>query len=87
MAARRELAEETGLTAEGLDLFAVVDLDGADHTHIFRLSLFCATYCGGEPVAGDDAADVGWFTLAEMFKLPVTRSTLEAAQAILARPG
>ncbi|WP_157015168.1 NUDIX hydrolase [Mesorhizobium xinjiangense] len=85
-AARRELGEETGLAAGALELFTVIDLPGTGEEQTFRLSLFCAQYRGGKAVAGDDADDVGWFTLAEMGALPVTASTLEAARAILRRP-
>jgi mutator protein MutT len=82
-AARRELFEETGLTAEGFEVHEVLDVESATAGAVYRLTVFRATYVSGEPVAGDDAETAGWFTLDEMAALPVIASVLAAAKIIL----
>ena len=58
-AALRELAEETGVTAELLGLLDVVDL--IDGTHNAVLVDYAARWISGEPIAGDDAAEARFF--------------------------
>ena len=63
-AARRELAEETGLHVGPLHLAGHVDSihlsdDGRVRYH-FTILDFCAAWAGGEPAAGDDASAVIW---------------------------
>ena len=53
--ALRELREETGVSAELLGLLDVVD-HISEHGH-FVLIDWAARWAGGEPVAGDDAAE------------------------------
>jgi ADP-ribose pyrophosphatase YjhB (NUDIX family) len=88
-AARRELFEETGMTASSLELHRVIDLAGPDSLEgvIFRLHVFTGAAAGGEPVAGDDAAGAGWYRVEEMRALPVTASTLQAVRDILGGNG
>jgi ADP-ribose pyrophosphatase YjhB (NUDIX family) len=62
--ARRELREETGLTAGELVLVGHADsihhdADGRIEYHYTILD-FAARYDGGTPVAGDDAAAFAW---------------------------
>jgi ADP-ribose pyrophosphatase YjhB (NUDIX family) len=63
-AARRELLEETGLTAGALTLVAHVDSihrDGAGLVQYHYTILdFCGDYAGGEARAGGDVTDVAW---------------------------
>jgi 8-oxo-dGTP diphosphatase len=54
-AALRELAEETGVSAELLGLIEVLD-HISEHGHAVLID-FAARWTGGEPVAGDDAAE------------------------------
>lgn len=84
-AARRELFEETGLVAGALILFQILDLrsEGDREERVFRLHVFTGAG-GGDPVAADDAASVGWYAIEEMEHLPITPSTLAAAREILA---
>ncbi len=85
-AARRELLEETGLTADTLEAHAELELEGAVAGTVYRLTVFCALHVSGEPVAGDDAETAGWYSLDEMAQLPITASTLAAAKIILSLP-
>jgi 8-oxo-dGTP diphosphatase len=66
-AALRELAEETGVTAELLGLVDVVDHFG--ETGQMVLIDYAARWIAGEPVAGDDAAEARFFPLAEALDL------------------
>ena len=38
----------------------------------------------GDPLAGDDAAEAGWFSLADMASLDITGTTLAVAREIAA---
>jgi ADP-ribose pyrophosphatase YjhB (NUDIX family) len=55
---------------------------GENDQPIYRLHVFLGHSVEGEPAAADDAASLGWFSLAEMERLAITRSTLEAARAM-----
>lgn len=84
-AARRELEEETGLSADSLALFETVELaarlDG--EPVLFRLEVFAGHWSGGEAKAGDDAEALGWFAVGEMAALPAAESTVAVARAVL----
>jgi len=83
-AARRELFEETGLTAGELRLWKIIDVGGSRQGDgpIYRLHVFLGHSAEGNPAAADDAASLGWFSPDEMERLAVTPSTLEAARAM-----
>lgn len=61
-AAARELAEETGLEAEVGEVVQVMS-NFHDPAKLSVGVWFAGTVTGGELVAGDDAVDVGWFSL------------------------
>ena len=88
-AAARELREETGLSADDIRFHTLYELmsDGGDGDvpHHFVLAVHRAE-AAGVPVAADDAAEAGWFTIEAMAALPITASTLETARAIAATP-
>jgi 8-oxo-dGTP diphosphatase len=64
-AALRELLEETGVEAEILGLIDVIDsLDPAADWHGVLVD-YAARWTGGEPIAGDDAAQARFLPLAE----------------------
>jgi ADP-ribose pyrophosphatase YjhB (NUDIX family) len=87
-AVRRELAEETGLVLETvlpLQELLLPPSPNGDYP-AFRLLVFRGNGPSGEMHAGDDAAEVGWFSLEEMELLPIIPSVLETARAIAASP-
>jgi 8-oxo-dGTP diphosphatase len=82
-AVRRELFEETGLSADRLRPVDTLRLDAGDRTYL--LSVYCGSGTSGTLVAGDDASELGWYRLDAMAKMPVTQSTLEIARRIATR--
>lgn len=87
-AARRELAEETGLRGSDFVFLREFELEAAaPGIPGFRLRVFGGRCETGEPTPMDDADRAGWFTLAELDALPVIPSVLEMAKEILSRPG
>ncbi|HEX8304390.1 MAG TPA: NUDIX domain-containing protein [Jatrophihabitans sp.] len=73
----REVAEETGLAVE------VIRWAGRVHRlapggGIYVIDDFLCRVMGGTLLAGDDAADAGWFDLAGMTGLPLAAGLLEA---------
>jgi len=58
--AKRELFEETGVTAEELELVGVYDSISGPKRHVMLVA-YRVTAWSGEPHAGDDADDVAWF--------------------------
>lgn len=66
-AAIRELAEETGVAARAERVITAVDAFDHDAQGILRhhyvlVAVLC-TWLSGEPLAGDDALEAGWFPL------------------------
>ena len=82
-AARRELAEETGLVAGVLSPLVRVPVEGDDVD--YDLQVFFGRYAGGEPIAADDAAEATFFTLAEMENLQMPISVLEVGRNLLGK--
>jgi 8-oxo-dGTP diphosphatase len=69
-AARRELAEETGVSVGHLHLAAVVnnirpDEEGRIRFH-YTIIDYAAAWVGGGPVAGSDVSEVAWAPLADL---------------------
>lgn len=90
VAALRELAEETGITARLTGLVDVVDAiftsrtTGAVARH-YVLFDYAAVWISGEPVAGDDAGHAEWISPARLAELPLwdeTRRVIEAARKL-----
>ncbi|WP_334176242.1 NUDIX hydrolase [Pseudoxanthobacter sp.] len=69
-AAERELAEETGVSALAEGPVGLIDVIGHDGdgalAHHFVLVAIGCRWQAGEPVAGDDALEAGWFSLADV---------------------
>ncbi len=76
-AARRELLEETGLTAGEIRPLTQVTIHGAAGG--FLLHVFLAESVTGDLVAGDDAAAACWHSLEELNALAVPQSVREVA--------
>jgi ADP-ribose pyrophosphatase YjhB (NUDIX family) len=75
-AVAREVKEETGLDVEvGEPLWVgeAMDPDSPPGWH-FILIDFEARLAGGDLRVGDDAAEIGWFTLEEAQALPLTET-------------
>ncbi|WP_035692793.1 NUDIX hydrolase [Azospirillum halopraeferens] len=69
-AAVRELREETAVTAEPVRVLTALDAfewRGAPtpHRHFILVAVLCR-WLEGEPVAGDDALEARWFSLADL---------------------
>ena len=83
-AARRELAEETGVEVGPLAPLRDILIDSRnDGGSLYRLTVFGAHHLAGDPVAADDADEAVFFSLAEIEKLPLTDSTLEIVVELL----
>lgn len=84
-AARRELLEETGIIAESLRPVSEIFIEGRTESHPvdYLLTVFEATYAGGEAVAADDAETAAFYTLAEMEALPLAGSVFTIARKLL----
>ncbi len=83
-AARRELLEETGLTAGTLEPLTTVSIPDASGAPLFELTVFHGTEAGGLLVAADDAEDAGWFTAHEVATLALTGNVGDIAFSLLA---
>nr|WP_280141879.1 NUDIX domain-containing protein [Mesorhizobium sp. YR577] len=71
----REVAEETGSVVRAvqeLGQLNVLDGDGG----IYEIHDFLAERIGGEAIAGDDAADLGWFAKQQLRNLVLTPDLL-----------
>ncbi len=79
-AAAREVAEETGLVVAVGREWLVLDRPAGPDA-VFEIHDFVAEPVGGALRAGDDAADVGWFTPAELARLPLTTDLLAHLEA------
>jgi len=72
----REVAEETGLVVEVIRWVGRVYRPAPVGEYV--IDDFLCRVVGGALCAGDDAADAGWFNLAELTRLPLTTGLLQA---------
>ena len=87
-AAERELAEETGVTAEAREVLTCIDViaeDGAAY-HYALVAVHCRRVAG-EPVAASDAHEAEWFPLADVLegRLPISQGVPGIARLVLER--
>ncbi|MEQ8664520.1 MAG: NUDIX hydrolase [Rhodospirillales bacterium] len=85
----REALEETGLSIQVRGLVDVIDSishddDGRIEYH-YTLIDFAARVTGGTLRAGDDAAEVAWFTLDEVRALDTWATTIEIIEKAFER--
>lgn len=90
-AARREVAEETGLDIEILGFLGLAERHGEEYAgggH-YVICDFLARASGGDLLAGDDASEAGWFPLDGLPRpmAPGSREFLEACGIFAGRPG
>lgn len=76
----RELREETGLNVRVLTHAGRVMRPVGDGNRFVIDDYVCATSHIAEPVAGDDADAVGWFSAAELRRLDLVPLLLETLQ-------
>lgn len=74
-ACAREVVEETGIVVEVGREWLVLERPGTAGV-TYEIHDFVAEPVGGTLRAGDDAADVGWFSPDEMAALPLTTDLL-----------
>jgi 8-oxo-dGTP diphosphatase len=90
-AALRELAEETGVSASIAGLIDVIDSIGsqqsnADSDWHYLLVDFAGVWVSGEPIAGDDAIEAGFFPLEEALRRTrwdKTRDVISRSRAMI----
>ena len=84
-AARRELYEETGLRAGPLTPVEeiLIESEKGGLAVQFLLQVFSGWHVGGEPAPNDDAEEAGFFSLAEVLRLPLAGSVGDIAGRLL----
>ena len=79
-AAEREILEETGIIIQAREpvyTFDYIERDGSTRPRFhYVITDLIADYVGGEPRAGDDAADVRWVAAEELAGLNVSSKTV-----------
>ena len=83
----RELAEETGVAAEPVEVLTALDVirrDGAVLHHYVLIAVLCR-WSGGEGAAASDAEEIGWFDLAALSGLEKSADVERVAALALAR--
>ena len=88
--ALREFQEETGIVARNPELFTVFDLkthapDGSVTSHFFLSVFTVEADADAVAEAADDAADLGWYSVDEIRRMPVPQSVLECAERLALR--
>lgn len=88
-ALKREIFEECSIEIAVGDVAILLDRvsrqsDGSVRSHYLIVD-FWATLSSGEPFAGTDAAEIGWFTLDQMRGLSTTNQLPEYIESALLR--
>jgi len=77
-AAAREVLEETGVPVLVGELVGTVERDAPDGSVYVIYDFACTPLAQVDPVAGDDADDVGWFTPDEVRTLECSPGLVDA---------
>ena len=91
-AVQREVREETGLEIKVGRIIHTFDSITRDENGQIRFHYVIIDFLAhpilpnSHPVAADDAADAGWFTLDQMRTYPVTDTTLALVEKYFAQP-
>ncbi|CAD9220703.1 ADP-ribose pyrophosphatase [Burkholderia cenocepacia] len=87
----REIAEETTVDVEALDVFTALDAfdydaHGAVRQHFVMVAVLCK-WLRGTPAAGDDALDARWFGIDELDRddLPMSAGVRDVARRAIER--
>ncbi|MEO0329485.1 MAG: NUDIX hydrolase [Pseudomonadota bacterium] len=87
--ALRELREETAIVAELAEFITVRDRinrhEDGTLSHHFVLATYLVRDFSGQPVAGDDAEEIGWFEPSQFDQVRLTPDTSEFVIATLNR--
>ena len=78
-AARRELLEETGVTAGAMtqiDVIEIIDIDRDLVRYHYVLVVYSGVYESGVPMAGSDASELCWAGPEKAQNLELTKGTL-----------
>ncbi len=86
----REFYEETALHVTNPVLFETYDLvtrdsDGSVASHFFLSVFLVESDDDADPVAGDDASEIGWYTPEEIRALPIPDSVRECVDRLALR--
>ncbi len=83
-AAKRELQEETNITAqitEQLETFDSIQRDkGGKLKFHYVLVVFKAKFLAGDEIAKDDATEVKWYTIDQLINLKLTPNTKQCIE-------
>jgi len=84
-AAKREVVEETSLIVGNLQFLQFHEVIEADRTgrteRHYVLAVFAGTADTGTAIAGDDAADIGWFKQTDLPSLSMTGKSEDLIKA------
>lgn len=83
-AALREVREETGVGIELSGRCGAHEIRSRDHDGaavVWDLTIFAARHVGGDPIAGDDAAEACFVPLADLARLDLVDGAVEAIEA------
>ena len=85
-AARRELLEESGITADLSEFVGFYEIIRKEPTFHYAIACYCGLWTSGEAQASSDALAARWVSPAELYRLEFAPNVVEAiarAQVLL----